>query len=97
MECHQVGHSTRWKELNKVLECSACHNQCCNQKENDKGRNNEFPPVPDRIILVLTRPHSTIIDIGLLSKYKKPLIINGNPFNVVILFDLQLKLSYTSP
>lgn len=65
MECHQVGHSTRWKELNKVLECSACHNQCCNQKENDKGRNNEFPPVPDRIILVLTRPHSTI-DIGLL-------------------------------
>lgn len=66
MECHQVGHSTRWKELNKVLECSACHNQCCNQKENDKGRNHEFPPVPDRIILVLTRPHSTIIDIGLL-------------------------------
>jgi hypothetical protein len=66
MECHQVGHSTRWKELNKVLECSACHNQCCNQKENDKGRNHEFPPVPDRIILVLTRPHSTIIDIGLI-------------------------------
>ena len=32
---------------------------------NDKGRNNEFPPVPDRIIFVLTRPHSTI-DIGLL-------------------------------
>jgi hypothetical protein len=38
MECHQVGHSTRWKELNKVLECSACHNQCCNQKENDKEK-----------------------------------------------------------
>ena len=35
MECHQVGHSTRWKELNKVLECSACHNQCCNQKQTD--------------------------------------------------------------
>ena len=49
MECHQVGHSTRWKELNKVLECSACHNQCCNQKEGWKygeTRNDELKTHP---------------------------------------------------